>query len=662
MLHLYKTNQKISILFLMLIFTGITAHAQQRVKPNWWFGVSGAANFNTFRGTTQVLNNSLTIPTAFHKGQGIKPYASVLAEYRPGKVWGGMLNVAYDNRGGKFDEVLAPCNCPANLTTNIGYVVVEPSLRIAPFSNAFYIFGGPTIAFNVSKTFEYTQAKQPDTKADWSELRKTVFAAQAGLGIDIPISKKTAETQMTLSPFASFQTDLINSPRKIETCSIYTIRAGVALKFGTGKKAIPNATVMEPTVITKTITIPAPVVEKEVQFSVRAPKEVPLNRQVKETFPLRKSVFFDMGSSEIPNRYVMLNQSQAASFKEAQLQEDQPNNLNSGRSARQLAVYHNIINIMGDRLRANPQSSITLTGASDKDPVQGKLMAENVKKYIVTNFGIDPNRITTEGRHKPMIPSEQPGGTRELALLREGDRRVDIGSSSPELMLQVGGANSDFLRPVQITSYQTDPLDSHVIFTNEGANDLLNSWSVDVTDEKGTVQHYGPYTQDQASISGKTILANNTQGNYTIVMNGQTKTGRTVTKQSSVSLMKSEDTKQAGLRYSILFDFDQSKTKEVYEKFLADVVTALIPENATVIIHGHTDIIGEEKHNLILSNGRAKDAQAILERALANAGKKGVKFETYGFGEDISMSPFENNLVEERFYNRTVIIDIIPNK
>ncbi|MEO8173233.1 MAG: OmpA family protein [Sediminibacterium sp.] len=661
MLHFHTAKQKISIVFLVLIFAGIAGHAQ-RVKPSWWFGVSGAANFNTFRGTTQVLNSNLTVPAAFHKGQGIKPYASVLTEVR-GKVWGGMLNVAYDNRGGKFDEVMAPCNCPANLTTNIGYVTIEPSLRIAPFSNAFYIFAGPTIAFNVAKTFEYTQLRQPDTKADWSELRKTVFAAQAGLGIDIPISKPTAETQMTLSPFASFQTDLINSPRKIESWSIYTIRAGVALKLGTGKKATPPPVIAsEPTVITKTNTIQAPAAEKDVQFSVRAPKIVPLNRQVKETFPLRKSVFFDMGSSDIPTRYVMLSPSQGASFKEEQLQEEQPNNLKSGRSARQLAVYHNIMNIMGDRLRANSNSTITLTGASDKDPVQGKLMADNVKQYIVTTFGINPSRITTEGRDKPVIPSEQPGATRELALLREGDRRVDITSGSSELLLQVGGANSDFLRPVQITSFQQDPLDSHVIFTNEGASELLNSWNVDITDEQGNIQHYGPYTQDQASVRGSTILGKNTQGNYKIVMNGQTKSGHSVTKQSSVSLMKVDDSKQAGLRYSILFDFDQSKTKEVYEKFLTDVVAGLITENATVIIHGHTDIIGEDKYNLTLSNSRAKEAQNILERALANAGKKGVKFETYGFGEDTNMSPFENNLVEERFYNRTVIIDIIPNK
>ena len=120
MLQSYTTKLKFASILLVLVFAGLTGQTQAvtRTQPIWWFGVSGAANFNTFRGTTQVLNENLTVPTAFHKGKGIKPYASLLMEYRPGKVWGGMLNVAYDNRGGKFEEVIAPCNCPANLTTN----------------------------------------------------------------------------------------------------------------------------------------------------------------------------------------------------------------------------------------------------------------------------------------------------------------------------------------------------------------------------------------------------------------------------------------------------------------------------------------------------------------------------------------------------------------
>jgi outer membrane protein OmpA-like peptidoglycan-associated protein len=119
------------------------------------------------------------------------------------------------------------------------------------------------------------------------------------------------------------------------------------------------------------------------------------------------------------------------------------------------------------------------------------------------------------------------------------------------------------------------------------------------------------------------------------------------------------DPKSEGLRYSILFDFDKSKTIASYEVFLREVVAPLIPENGTVIIHGHTDIIGDEKYNHTLSHERAASTQNILSKALAKAGKKGVKFETFGFGEDENTSPFENDLPEKRFYNRTVIIDIL---
>lgn len=657
MLLYNRTKQKIACLFLFVLLACITGQTQtlKRPQPKWWFGESGAANINFYRGTTQMLNSNLTVPTAFHKGDGVKPYASLLVEYRPKRVWGGMLNVAYDGRGGKFDEVMAPCNCPANLSTNISYISVEPSLRLAPFASAFYLFAGPTVNFNITKSFTYTQEKQPDTRDDWSDIRKVTVSAQAGAGIDIPLSAPTSVTQMTLSPFASFLTDLLQEPRSVESWSFYTIRAGIALKFGRAKQAIPPVTPV-------TSSIPVSVTEKEVQFSVRAPKAVPLNRPVKETFPLRNSVFFNQGSTTIPDRYVLLNQTQAGSFKEEQLQQGQPDNLNNGRSSRQMAVYHNILNIIGARLRSTPSSSIALAGASNKNPAEGKIMAENVKQYLVSVFGIDASRISTEGRDRPLIPSEQPGATKDLVLLREGDRRVDIVSMSPQLLMEVGGATSGFLKPVQISAIQGDPMDSYVLLDTKGAGELLETWSVDITDEQGNVQHYGPYTKDQASIPGKTILGNNTQGNYTIAMIGKTKTGLSIRKESIVTLLKMPDPEQEGLRYSILFDFDQSKTIATYETFLTNIVTPLIAQNGTVIIHGHTDVIGEEGYNRTLSYQRAMDAQQILERALSKAGKKGVKFETYGFGKDATMAPFENNLPEERFYNRTVIIDIIPAK
>ncbi|HSN59785.1 MAG TPA: OmpA family protein, partial [Ferruginibacter sp.] len=277
-------------------------------------------------------------------------------------------------------------------------------------------------------------------------------------------------------------------------------------------------------------------------------------------------------------------------------------------------------------------------------------------------FGINASRITTVGRDKPVIPSEKPGATTELELLRAGDRRVDITTTSSDLLLQVGGVNSPYLKPVQITTVQEDPLDSHVLFNTTGATEALKSWTVDVTDEQGTVKRYGPYYGEKASIPGKTILGTNTTGNYKVVMLGETKSGKFIQKETSLNLIKAEDVKQEGLRYSILYDFDESKSIASYEKFLTDVIAPLITDNATVIIHGHTDIIGLDTYNQTLSTERAIGAQKIIEAALAKAGTKNVKFETNGYGEDVSTSPFENNLPEERFYNRTVIIDIIPAK
>ena len=92
------------------------------------------------------------------------------------------------------------------------------------------------------------------------------------------------------------------------------------------------------------------------------------------------------------------------------------------------------------------------------------------------------------------------------------------------------------------------------------------------------------------------------------------------------------------------------------------MVAPSIADGSTVIVHGHTDIIGDEEYNRTLSNERAMEVEKIIKNALAEAGKNNVKFETFGFGEDVGQSPFNNGTPEERFYNRTVIIDIVPAK
>ncbi|MFO7722882.1 MAG: OmpA family protein, partial [Bacteroidales bacterium] len=360
------------------------------------------------------------------------------------------------------------------------------------------------------------------------------------------------------------------------------------------------------------------------------------------------------------DRYVVLRKNQVPDFKEDQLEVFKPKRL-SGRSDRQMIVYYNILNILGDRLGKNPLANVTLSGASADGIADGLAMAESVKKYLVDVFGIDPVRIKTEGSLKPRLPSEKPGGTKELELLREEDRRVTIWSDSPSLMMQFqSGPDAPFL-PLEFYVIQEAPLDSYVTFNADGAKKAFSSWSLEIRDENGAMQKFGPYTVEKVSIPGKQILGVRPQGNYTVTMVGVTPNGQIVKRETEVEMVLWKlSEREEGMRYSLIFDFAKSDAIAAYGKYLTDVVIPKIPVNGTVIIHGYTDIIGSEENNLDLSWARADEAKRILVDGLATAGRKDVKFQSYGFGEDQDLSPFANDTPEERFYNRTVIIDIIP--
>jgi outer membrane protein OmpA-like peptidoglycan-associated protein len=647
---LLSNKIKMFVISFLMIIMALTKVQAQTTQPIWWYGFSGAANLNFYDGTTQRLTNSLIVPTAFHKGTGVKPYGSILVEYRPVKTWGIMLNAAYDARGAKFDNVEAPCNCPATFKTDISYIAIEPSLRLGFNKSSLYFFAGPRIAFNVAKDFNYTQFKQPNTTGELSAMHSTIVSGQVGAGFDIMLSAANNPSKVTLSPFASFHPYFGQEPRTIESMSLTTVRIGVALKFGKGHK------VMAKEAPVAVVVVPVPV--HEFAFIVHEPKRTRVRLEVSETVPLLSAVFFDAGSTDIPNRYILLTKDQADGFKEDQLQNKQSEGMNS-RSAGQLTVYRNILNIVGDRMRSNPGSTIILDGASSKGPKDAKEFAESIKHYLVNVYGINGSRISIRGRIMPEPASEHPGGTKELVMLRAEDRRVDIVTTSHELLSEVGGG---MMKSVQMTDTQTDPRDSQVIFSVDSAKQLMKSWSIDVADERGTVQHYGPFTDDEASIQQSSILGVSREGTYKVTMYGETNNGTLVKKESTLHLAHQAEIIEKGFRYSIVFGFDKSTTIASYNRFLTNVVAPLIADGSTVTIHGHTDIIGGEEYNQKLSESRARETQRIIESALSSTGRNNVKFNTSGYGKDPAHEPFENNLPEERFYNRTVIIDIVPVK
>lgn len=633
----------------------------QYTAPSWYFGVAAGGNINFYRGSTQQLNAELTVPTTFQDGNGLGLFVAPLIEYRPANSrWGIMFQGGYDSRKGAFNTVTTPCNCPADLITDLSYLTIEPSLRFAPFKSDLYLYAGPRFAFNLNKGFTYKLGLNPNipnqlptapVNGEFSDMRSSLISMQIGAGYDIHLTSKSKKTQFVLSPFVSFQPYFGQDPRTIETWNITTLRVGAALKLGSGHKIEKE--------IKNEAFVAVAVVEPEVKFYIDAPKNVPSETNVREVFPLGNYVYFDAGSTKIPSRYVLLKKSQVKDFRQDQVELTTPENF-SGRSNRQMIVYYNVLNIIGDRMVKNPSSTIRMIGSSEEGPEDGREMAEATKFYLVDVFGINPTRIAVEGRSKPVIASVQQGGTVDLVLLQEGDRRVTIESSSPELLMEFySGTNA--MRPVEIVSGQVAPADSYVFVNADGGTEAYTTWSLEFKDEKGVVQNFGPYTRDKISIPPSKVLGNRPEGDYKVTLLGQTKSGKTLKKETTAHLVNwVPATTDEATRFSVIYEFNSAKTIDMYEKYINDVVVPKIPENGTVVIHGHADITGSEAHNLNLSLARANDVKSIMQNRLNKAGRNDVKFVIDGYGEDVSKSPFENKFPEQRYYNRTVIIDIMP--
>jgi hypothetical protein len=88
-----------------------------------------------------------------------------------------------------------------------------------------------------------------------------------------------------------------------------------------------------------------------------------------------------------------------------------------------------------------------------------------------------------------------------LALLREGDRRVSIESNSPS----INGISKWRWCSIETSKKFASQklLLQSVTFNNKGAGEALSTWSLQITDEQGKSQSFGPYTEDEVRIPEK---------------------------------------------------------------------------------------------------------------------------------------------------------------
>lgn len=108
-----------------------------------------------------------------------------------------------------------------------------------------------------------------------------------------------------------------------------------------------------------------------------------------------------------------------------------------------------------------------------------------------------------------------------------------------------------------------------------------------------------------------------------------------------------------------LFDFDKSEVKAEGKEKIKEVSNKINNNNikGTFLIEGHTDWIGNEEYNQLLSEKRAKAVEKELKN---NIEKEDIKYEVKGYGETRPIA--DNKTSEGRAKNRRVKIEFKNNK
>lgn len=624
-------------MFFIIIQPSLQAQDIKFTKSPWWIGVAGGVNQNIYHGSAQIINSDLSISSSFQNRKGNGLFAFPLIEYhRPEKRLGFMLQAGYESRKGSFDEMFS---------TKLAYITVEPSVRLNLFNSPLYLYTGPRFAFNTDKRFTYEPGNNsPEISGVFSDMKKSLISMQVGFGYDLSLKAKDRRSQVILAPFVAFHPYFGQNPRTIESWNLTTIRAGLALKFGRGIRTSLPEKIYVPVVIS-----PEPQKSDLITDINENESSTIDSNQLSE----ENNVYFDLRSSGITDPFTKSGRDQLRNFKKDQFELLIPENL-SDSIFRKVIVDDNFLKILGRSMSEDSSGSISLIGSSKLDRKAGLQIAESVKIFLTGVYGIDVSRIQIKDQRKLKIHRRQSGKKFELAVIRQEDRQVLVKTKSKSLATKIKDGQDS---PVKIYDVPGINPDGFISFTTAGYDKSFSSWSLKITDNQGEVRNFGPYTTDFVNIPKKYILGAEPAYNSQISMIGQLESGQIVRKDTNVYLAAwPVYIIDKVMRFSFLYDFNNSKSISVFSRYLKDIVTPQIPSGAKVVIHGHSESLNYGDYDLKSLLFRKNDARRIIENSLVKAN---VKFQVFDFNEDQTIAPFQRVDSGIDFNNRMIIIDVI---
>lgn len=555
------------------------------------------------------------------------------------------------------------------LTASLTSVGLEPVIGWRPFGG-LEVMAGARIAVVTQATFRQTETLvEPtdfgsyvgadrvwvDTQADIPDVNTLRFGLVGGLRYSLPLNK---DTSLVLAPEVTWVHDLSGVGSGV-SWNAHTLRFTASVGWRR-----PAATVPElPT--TTDESAPIVVEERPVATPPPAPVRLPLTGtimagaladdgstlpvatlRVEEVIgsdlrPLLPYVYFAEGSADIPGRYRRRTAEATDGFREDALYAETT-----------LGTYHHILDIIGSRMRAKPEATLTIVGCTaergkDVGNALATARAAVIRRYLAEVWQIADKRLRTQVRGLPEKPTTAAEPT-DIPLAHEENQRTEFLSSDPSI-----------LRPVAVTDTLRTANPPVVVFrTDAVAPAGLSAWRVDARQDTTLVfsaSGYGPLPDRHTwtvAADRMRIPVSQTPVRYTLALDDNAGSSfRSLPQDIAVEQLTIRTKRVERIddreidRFSlILFDFNKANVGVANADILATIRSKIRP-SSRVTITGSTDNIGAEAYNADLARQRATEVARALDRQTTS--------DVRSVGE---RSPYTVDLPEGRAYSRTVMI------
>ncbi|MCB0712449.1 MAG: OmpA family protein [Ignavibacteriae bacterium] len=342
--------------------------------------------------------------------------------------------------------------------------------------------------------------------------------------------------------------------------------------------------------------------------------------------PLLPHIFFDEESADIPDRYNRISTAETATFSETEI------------NGEAFDVYYQSLNVIGERMRRYPETTIILTGCNadvgtEKNNVElSRRRAESVRFYLTETWGISQDRIGIVARNLPTNPS--PSRNEDG---RAENRRVEFTSDDPRIVYPVTTGDST-MRP-----------DKSVVWFDIDADERTASWSVVATQGSRVIlQEEGnglpPSRIPLALTSGaSTVELGDENIRFTVTLNDRN--GRKSEQGGAIRVWREQRIRPGAESYwMVVFGYNSRRlgeegrqTIEAIQKWNRE------REGYVAELVGQTDRTGNADYNRKLSEDRA----ATVATELGEGTEK-----MRGVGN--ALLEYPNDLPEGRYYSRNV--------